>query len=121
MNGNEYVEVYARPINTFDVGNPSGDEETTFAHVSWDSSGFTGSGWFTRVYSVYNIQGDQINVYGPLHNFTPEQIEQAISTPVENPNLNDEFQAWENSVSIEVRSGWIQYVANETSANNCVS
>lgn len=114
MNGEAYVKVYAASANTYDVGNPSGDKETTSAHVSWTSSGFTGVDWYTGLYPIANIHGEYITVWGPLHNFSPEQIADAISTPLENPNLNDEFQAWESSVDIDIRSGWIQYVAHYT-------
>lgn len=115
-----YIEVYAMSVQARDAESPSGDEETTFAHVSWDERGFTSSNsWYTGTYYVHNIDGEEIPVYGPLFGYTPDMIQEAISTPPENPNLNDEFQAWENSVSLAVRSGWIQFV--DSKAPNCVS
>lgn len=112
-----YVEVYAMATYARDVGDPSGGEETTLAHVNWDENGFTGVDWFTKEYTVYDvITGDPITGKGPLYGYEVEDILEIISA--QGGNLNEQFNKW-STTTIENRSGWIQYVESQNSG--CVA
>lgn len=118
MGQDEYVEVYAQSTFARDAGNPSGGEETTFAHVSWTrENGFSGVDWFTGSYQVYDsITGDPIIVTGPTFGMDSTSIQNIID---QDGNLNNLFDTWEASATLAQRSGWIAYVASQ--ATGCVS
>lgn len=113
MGQDEYVEVYAQSTFARDAGNPSGGEETTFAHVSWTrEGGFSGVDWFTGTYQVYDsITGASISVTGPTYSMNSTSIQAIIDR---DGNLNDLFDKWEAGATLAQRSGWIAYVASQT-------
>lgn len=113
--GQEYVEVRANSAMLLD-GDPSsgsqGGWETEGKHVNWDSnSGFIGTGWYIGQLVEQLYQGNVIFAHGPLYSKTLEEIQSEIA---KNNDLDDSFNEWARTYTLDERSAWVMYLESHT-------